>query len=1052
MSSRYPSHETFVSQPAARPARRGLARVFLALAVIVSLAAPTAAASGSPSHLAGTAPHDVARDETQTTALVPGQHLGEAGENLPWQPNVSVAAALPECPDQGDPAIAVDAAGNAYAAWIGCDTGGDTVNFAFRPTGGPWGTSARVNDDVNSGVARYSPDIAVDGAGNVFVVWTDNRRGNDDIYFAHRPASGSWSATVRVNTDSGNAQQSLPAIAVHSAGHTYVVWQDNRNGDYDIYSAYRSPSGSWGNNLRVNDDSDNASQSSPDVAVDGSGNAYVVWSDSRNDASHIGFIYFAYRPLGGNWSANEEAADDYWFPTRPTIAVDAAGNATAVWIIYDPNYHGWGDMHTADRPAGGSWGSQTRIGLGDFPQIVRTPDGDAYLAYLSYLSATTTAGALRHRPAGGSWSAEELVPGTTGRASIAADPPGNLLAVWVAGRHHNYDIFFALRTAAGFWQGAEQVNDDGLCGTGFGDPDLAVDSQGNAYAVWHEVRNGNYDVYFAYRPANGSWSSPVVINDDGGSADQLYPAIAVAANGSAYAVWSDGRNGAMTIYSSFRPPGGAWSVNSPVDPSYPYIRSFLYPDIALDAAGNAYAIWQNVYLAATMVYGDVLFARRPVNGAWGSSEPVSDGPGWTLGLAIAVDPAGNAHVVWTSEAGMGDIYYDYRPAGGAWGTDVHIDDGGPNSSQDDPDIAVDGAGNAHAVWRNYQGAGGPGVHHAYKPYNGSWGASTRIGDDTGSQPAIAVDPSNNAYVAWTSSPSDIFFAYRPVSGGWGPSLRVNDDAGSASQFAPAIAVDSAGNAYALWLDTRNSTPHVYFSYAHHDDIAGPTNPQTVWHSEAEAVPRTGSMQLGMDNSASACYFVYDTVPWSDSSITFEVTMPYADNYFFWARAMGAGWSNNSFSVSIDGGAPFHYEIGQFGGQWTWGWEAVHANNQPVAPFVLSAGVHTVRFSSREPLARLDAVLLVNRSTYTPAQFTPCGTTPTATATPSQTPTATHTATPTHTATRTRTATWTATPTRTATATHTPSATPSATASATSTSTPTASPMVRHGYLPLILSQ
>ena len=73
-------------------------------------------------------------------------------------------------------------------------------------------------------------------------------------------------------------------------------------------------------------------------------------------------------------------------------------------------------------------------------------------------------------------------------------------------------------------------------------------------------------------------------------------------------------------------------------------------------------------------------------------------------------------------------------------------------------------------------------------------------------------------------------------------------------------------------------------------------------------------------------------------------------------------------------------------------------------------------------------------------------------TPLPTSTPTSTATPTRTATPTPTATWTATPTRTptATATDTPSATPTATASATSTSTLTTSPMVRHGYLPLIL--
>ncbi|MCB0231849.1 MAG: hypothetical protein KDH90_22465, partial [Anaerolineae bacterium] len=72
------------------------------------------------------------------------------------------------------------------------------------------------------------------------------------------------------------------------------------------------------------------------------------------------------------------------------------------------------------------------------------------------------------------------------------------------------------------------------------------------------------------------------------------------------------------------------------------------------------------------------------------------------------------------------------------------------------------------------------------------------------------------------------------------------------------------------------------------------------------------MQRGADSGgASACYYVYDTVPWSGSSITFDVTVPYDDNYYLWARAMGLDWDKNSFWVSVDGAPPFHYEIGQF---------------------------------------------------------------------------------------------------------------------------------------------
>ncbi len=62
--------------------------------------------------------------------------------------------------------------------------------------------------------------------------------------------------------------------------------------------------------------------------------------------------------------------------------------------------------------------------------------------------------------------------------------------------------------------------------------------------------------------------------------------------------------------------------------------------------------------------------------------------------------------------------------------------------------------------------------------------------------------------------------------------------------------------------------------------------------------------------------------------------------------MGLDWDKNSFWVSVDGAPPFHYEIGQFGSQWTWSWEQVHAEGQPVVPFILDPGDHTVVFSSR----------------------------------------------------------------------------------------------------------
>ena len=208
-----------------------------------------------------------------------------------------------------------------------------------------------------------------------------------------------------------------------------------------------------------------------------------------------------------------------------------------------------------------------------------------------------------------------------------------------------------------------------------------------------------------------------------------------------------------------------------------------------------------------------------------------------------------------------------------------------------------------------------------------------------------------------------------------------------------LAIEPDGSLYAGGqFYTAGGKPSSYIA-----QWTGSTHPQWTWHREAEDVPRTGSMQRGTDSGgASACYYVYDTVPGSGSAITFDVTVPYNDNYSLWARAMGLDWNQNSFWVSVDGAPFFHYEIGQFGGQWTWGWEQVHAENQPITPFWLNAGTHTIVFNSREPLARLDAVLLVNGLHYIPTQYAPCGSTatPTPTSTPTKTPTATPTPSPT----------------------------------------------------------
>jgi hypothetical protein len=53
-------------------------------------------------------------------------------EDHPWQPNVPVYSFLPDCTDQERPDIAVDAADNLYLLWNDYRDGSSNIYFAYR--------------------------------------------------------------------------------------------------------------------------------------------------------------------------------------------------------------------------------------------------------------------------------------------------------------------------------------------------------------------------------------------------------------------------------------------------------------------------------------------------------------------------------------------------------------------------------------------------------------------------------------------------------------------------------------------------------------------------------------------------------------------------------------------------------------------------------------------------------------------------------------------------------------------------------------------------------
>ena len=183
--------------------------------------------------------------------------------------------------DSSLPAMAVEGS-NIYIVWYYhiSGTGYSDIYFKRSDDGGiTWTADERLTNNI--GDFSY-PTIAVDGL-NVYLIWHDNT--SAEIYFKRSDDGGiTWTVEERLTHNSGFSVR--PAIAVHGS-NIYIVWEDSSSGNQEIYFKNSDDRGvTWTAGKRL---TNNISSSyAPDIAADGS-NVYVVWEDNRGGDYEIYF-------------------------------------------------------------------------------------------------------------------------------------------------------------------------------------------------------------------------------------------------------------------------------------------------------------------------------------------------------------------------------------------------------------------------------------------------------------------------------------------------------------------------------------------------------------------------------------------------------------------------------------------------------------------------------------------------------------------------------------------------------------------------------------------
>ena len=158
---------------------------------------------------------------------------------------------------------------------------------------------------MTAGSQEY-PSVVIDESGNFVIVWQHERDGNFDIYFQmYNSSNEAMGNNQKVNDDASTADQIDPSIAMDGNGNFIIAWEDWRNGNPDIYFQLFNSSGvAVGSNARANDNIGTTIQRFPSVAMNGRGDFVIAWEDYRFGCDNPDVFGQRYHSDGTPWGDN----------------------------------------------------------------------------------------------------------------------------------------------------------------------------------------------------------------------------------------------------------------------------------------------------------------------------------------------------------------------------------------------------------------------------------------------------------------------------------------------------------------------------------------------------------------------------------------------------------------------------------------------------------------------------------------------------------------------------------------------------------------------------
>ncbi len=374
---------------------------------------------------------------------------------------------------------------------------------------------------------------------------------------------------IKVNQDSGEASQANSDVAV-SNNNVYVVWQDNRRGNWDIFFRSSSDRGkTFSNEVRVDDTSatptltdDQTSQVDPEIAVGPDGKIFVAWSDDRDGRS---MVYLTRSEDGGKtFKSNFKVADNpIGIQTKPHMDISPSGYLYIVWED-TRNSIGHEQIYGAYSSDGISLGSAKRISDTSInhycndPSVAWSDDNNLHVVWTEDRVIETDIRISSSDDRGASFSSSFILnrdPSSSDQDSPFIDAnTTSVVVVWKDSRSSSADVYMTISNDGGSSFQMEFITHPTFKSGHQYDPEVVIEENGDISICWTSSPGmddtSRSDIQVTRYLSNGTFDEIETANDNVSGITQDSPSMAVI-DGTIHMVWTDYRNsGQSDIYYS----------------------------------------------------------------------------------------------------------------------------------------------------------------------------------------------------------------------------------------------------------------------------------------------------------------------------------------------------------------------------------------------------------------------------------------------------------------------------------------------------------------------